>query len=104
MKRLFALILMVGCVGGPTPNNPLTRKGDKLWWQKDSTNKAVAQEWNKFNIPAKKKDWSDPWADFEEPRLFPDTWKPAEVKKSSAEQTEDLFRWFEKQKKKDRTI
>lgn len=86
MKRLAMIvvcILMAGCVGNPEPHNPM--KGyratqepslavipDKPWWSASTAGVAKKNNpWNKFIPTYKKVDRTNPWADFQNPRLFP---------------------------------
>ncbi len=89
-KIIIPLILLLGCnIGTKIPHNPTKKKDilwaitvsgrqakkiEALWWQKNTcAMKDDENPWNKFIIK-QKKDWSNPWGDFKEPKLFPDNW------------------------------
>ena len=81
MNRLTAItlcIFMAGCVGSATPHNPMERaKVNEPWWQ--ATTAGVAKKdnpWEKFVLEHTVKDTSDPWGSYEQPKLFPEGWKP----------------------------
>ena len=80
-KILIALVLMAGCVGSPTPRNPLDRPvpTTEAWWRASTI--GVADKDNPWNAliptPPPVKDWTDPWSDFTPPPLFPEGFVPA---------------------------
>ena len=94
MKRLLLIILllMAGCIGSPTPHNPMSREGGQDSWWRASTI-GVADKDNPWNaqipVPPPVKDWTDPWNDFQEPKLFPGDWKKRQFMTTNEEQ---LFR------------
>ena len=80
MKKLSAIVLavlMAGCIG--TSKNPMiSHKANNkpLWWQLDTAGVKKSQSpWEKFVPAVKANRWDDPWANFQEPELFPKDWK-----------------------------
>jgi len=78
-KLLIALVFMIGCVGSPTPHNPMKRDGGMdLWWRANTVGVSDADNpWNALiPVPPPVKDWTNPWGDYEAPPLFPRDFKP----------------------------
>jgi len=73
---LFISLLVAGCIGSPTPRNPMDRKTKSLWWQK-STAGVEDSPWEIYVKKPKVK---------AKPSLFPKNWKHAKQKKSSNKQ------------------
>jgi len=88
-KLLLAatIICFTGCVGLTTPHNPMVdttplTPAQNFWWSGSVVGideaKSPDNPWNaQVPVPPPVKDWTDPWADFEEPKLFPERFKPA---------------------------
>jgi len=78
---LVAAMFLVGCVGSSTPHNPMNRCGTELWWQASTAGVTSNNPWNKFVRTHQVEDTSDPWANFQEPELFPEDFAPASKEK-----------------------
>lgn len=79
---LVALLTLVSCVGSPEPRNPLKRTTERAWWQASTAGVTSNNPWNKFVPKEKGEDISDPWANFQEPELFPEGFAVRNVKKN----------------------
>jgi len=73
---LVITILLAGCVGSPASQNPLEKRGAKLWWQRSTVGvKSADNPWEIYVAPSAKDTTDDPWGDFQEPCLFPEGWE-----------------------------
>ena len=88
-KLLIALVLMIGCVGSPTPHNPMNKTeaawlntSGEPWWRASTIGVSDADNpWNALiPVPPPVKDWTDPWSDYKAPPLFPKGFKPSKTK------------------------
>lgn len=93
LALILSCLLLTSCIGSPEPHNPLKRNNviiksicaggqdvgmvERLWWQRDTADEDSLAQWELFVEPNVTKDWSDPWADYQEPKLFPKGWTPA---------------------------
>ena len=81
---LVAMMLLVGCVGSDRTVNPMRRCTAKLWWQASTAGVTSNNPWNKFVRTYPSEDTSDPWANFQQPKLFPDDFVPAPKRNNPA--------------------
>jgi hypothetical protein len=74
---LFAFL--VGCVGSPTPTNPMERiiPLNQPWWTASTVGVTKDKNpWEKFVLPHVVDDNLDPWGSYEQPKLFPKDFEP----------------------------
>ena len=73
----FLLFLLVSCAGSATPRNPMEGERQEMWWRANTVGVADADNpWEKFVLPHVVDDNLDPWATYEQPKTFPEGWKP----------------------------
>jgi len=79
---LVAVLFLAGCVGSSIPHNPMNRCTEKLWWQATTAGVTSNNPWNKFVRTYEPADPLDPWANFQEPELFPRDFRSATQKET----------------------
>lgn len=84
---VVTLALLAGCVGSPTPHNPMTDKVTEApWWQASTVGVSASDNpWEIYVRPAPQDTTDDPWSSYKAPPLFPEGWKPAKLTTKQSE-------------------